>query len=136
MEIKTENPDIAEQNNIKSNLHEDNINIKSNHVKNLTGSEKSEHFTFSNKDVRLNFIRKVYLILSCQLIFTTIFVSIVYNSIVLSSFVSESIWLAILSLIVYLVCIILISCVDYAARTVPLNYILLSLLTLSMSYIV
>lgn len=132
MEVKTEKQFPGIENNMKSGLNEENKVPKFN--ENI--SKGPENFTFSNKDVRLNFIRKVYLILSCQLIFTTIFVTIVYNSPALSIFITESVWLMIIFLILYITTVILISCVDYAARTVPLNYFLLSVLTLSMSYIV
>ena len=96
-------------------------------------SDESE-FKFSSPNIRLNFIRKVYLILSAQLIFTA--GSITYtatneNSVV---FFKNSIGLLNVSLVVYLICTYSLFCYRSVARSVPINYILLAICTMAMSF--
>lgn len=93
----------------------------------------NEHW---NQKVRIGFIRKVYGILLVQLTFTFLLTLISVASPSFSQFQISSpgfFWLAIIGSIVFT---ILIFCFRKLARTVPINYILLSGFTLCEAYLV
>lgn len=85
---------------------------------------------------RLGFIRKVYLILMTQLCITAIGVTISVQIPSFKTFFNDNIVTYFISLIMYVVTVILLGCYKSIARKVPLNYNLLLLLTLSMTYMV
>jgi FtsH-binding integral membrane protein len=98
---------------------------------------------FEGYNPRLGFVRKVYGIISCQLLVTTIFTILCQGP--LRPYLydpnnptghSGAFALYILALVVYLITAIAIGCYPKVARSVPTNYILLSLLTVAISYIV
>lgn len=88
-------------------------------------------------DLRKGFIRKVYGVLFCQLAVTFIFIT--FGTLVVSQSTLENLLsyyaLSIIAGIVLFVVTILLCCVKSLARTVPINYILLSIFTLCESYL-
>jgi len=98
-------------------------------MRNSRGSTASEGtpLTFQNvKDaeveLRLGFVRKVYGILSAQLILTVAIAAPVSQA---ETFVRDNQWLLWTSLAVTLITICAMSCCDSLARSFPTNYILL-----------
>jgi len=93
---------------------------------------------FQNKhqyNERLMFIRKVYGILSAQLLFTVLFNIIPMTSSAFRDWMFNNFWLAIVFGFLYLsTAITLICCSDFAKK-VPQNYIFLGIFTLSLSYL-
>ena len=88
-------------------------------------------------DTRIGFIRKVLGILSVQLIFTAVGCSMVLNDQYgAKMFFDRNPGLAILAAVGYLVTLYALGCYRSVARAVPTNYILLSIFTLCMTYIV
>ena len=98
--------------------------------------DESQIFSLKDTSARLQFIRKVYTILSVQLIITSVFVSFSKIFASYKNFLVFHAWLLIPAFIIYMACMYSIVYSKTCARKVPLNFILLSLLTLSMSYIV
>jgi FtsH-binding integral membrane protein len=86
--------------------------------------------------IRLGFIRKVYGILSMQMLLTTLMCVLSIASPKYAAFQLTNPWLLYLCLGVTLVITILLCCFRDLARRVPTNYILLSLFTLCEAYIV
>jgi len=90
-----------------------------------------------DKNLQLGFIRKVYGILATQLIATALMVgafTIFRSKIHEHFFVVYPIY--IICLVVYIVSLITLACCRGVARTVPTNYIILAMLTLSMGFMV
>lgn len=87
------------------------------------------------KDCRLGFIRKVTGILTCQLLFTVLTVLTVYLSKSITDFLLENFWIIYLCLGFYITISIVLICFKSISRTVPTNYILLSIFTISLSLI-
>ena len=90
---------------------------------------------FDNPSVRSNFIRKVYLILCTQLVFTSASVTYVASNPNSAEFYQTNTYLLIIAVVVYLVTLYSLFCVRSLARKVPINYILLTLFTFAMSFI-
>jgi FtsH-binding integral membrane protein len=86
--------------------------------------------------IRLGFIRKVYGILSAQMLLTTFmcFLSMFSNSFL--RFQIENIWLIYIAMICTLILPCLIFCYEDLFRKVPTNYVILGVFTLFESYIV
>lgn len=95
----------------------------------FNGREKLE------AELRLGFIRKVFGIITVQLVITTIIVMSVYLSSALLIFLAENSWLIYMFLTFYLVTSFLILCCKSIAREVPGNYICLFICTVSLSFI-
>ena len=87
-------------------------------------------------NIRLGFIRKVYGILSVQLLFTSIFTLCCMYSDSLKKFFITQIGLFYLFFFLEIVLSIIILCCKGISRQVPLNYILLAVFTFAESYIV
>lgn len=92
---------------------------------------------------RLGFVRKVYGIISCQLLFTVIWTTVCHRLLINYLLQQDKrpidqlgLKLYFLALLVYLISSLIISYVPKVARKVPINYFLLSLLTVSISYLV
>jgi FtsH-binding integral membrane protein len=85
--------------------------------------------------MRLGFIRKVYGILSVQMAITAFFVMICFLDSV-AAFVLNSPWLYFMNLIIVFVVLIILACSRELARRVPTNYILLTIWTISFSYMI
>ena len=91
-------------------------------------------YELENKDDRLGFIRKVYLILTTQLLITTVFVlfSVFVDS--YRDFVEDNFWVFITCFISTIIVICLLFFVPGLHKRVPYNYALLFLFTLLESY--
>ncbi|XP_024123853.1 protein lifeguard 1 [Oryzias melastigma] len=89
-----------------------------------------------NKSIRRAFIRKVFLVLTAQLMVTFGFVAIFTFVEEVKVFVKENIWTYIVSYVIFLVSVFAISCCGSLRRKHPWNLVALSILTLSMSYMV
>ena len=79
--------------------------------------------------MQVGFIRKVYSILSAQLLFTAAVCSYFCFSPAPSLWVRNNPWVLILSLIISIACMYALGCYRSISRSVPLNYILLFLFT-------
>jgi FtsH-binding integral membrane protein len=86
--------------------------------------------------VRLRFIRKVYLILACQLLLTAAFVALSTFNMAYVSFIRQNMWLFWVCLVVNIVLLYVLVYVRAASRRVPLNFGLLGLFTLTEAYMV
>jgi len=82
----------------------------------------------SSKEIRLQFVRKVYTILTAQLVATTLFSGFYMMHDATKHWVQTNQWLVFVSLISSIGLLFLLA---WKSRSVPLNYILLSLFTLS-----
>lgn len=93
-------------------------------------------FGLDNKTIRRAFIRKVYLVLTAQLMVTCGFVAIFTFVQEVKAFVQVNTWTYFLSYGVFFVTICVITCCGNVRRRHPWNLVALSILTLSMSYMV
>ncbi|XP_069771089.1 protein lifeguard 1-like [Narcine bancroftii] len=91
---------------------------------------------FEDKNIRRAFIRKVYMVLTVQLLVTFAFVCICTFVSDAKKFVRRTPWLYYASYGVFFVSLIALSCCGEFRRKHPWNLIALSILTLSMSYMV
>ncbi|XP_076010010.1 glutamate receptor, ionotropic, N-methyl D-aspartate-associated protein 1b (glutamate binding) [Genypterus blacodes] len=89
-----------------------------------------------NKSVRRAFIRKVFLVLTAQLTVTFAFVAIFTFVEDVKTFVQRHVWTYYVSYAVFFVSVIVLSCCGEFRRKHPWNLIALSILTLSLSYMV
>jgi FtsH-binding integral membrane protein len=90
----------------------------------------------TNLQIRLGFIRKVYCILSMQLLLTTFMCMLSIGVKSFAIFQMTNIGLMLVALIFSIVLVIALTCFPSIARTVPTNYILLTLFTLCEGYLV
>ena len=86
--------------------------------------------------VRLNFIRKVYTILSVQLVSTAALVAAACFVDAFARFMHEHKWLFWVCLVVNLIVFYVLVYVRAACRRVPLNFVLLAVFTLTQAYMV
>ncbi|XP_019741999.1 glutamate receptor, ionotropic, N-methyl D-aspartate-associated protein 1b (glutamate binding) [Hippocampus comes] len=93
-------------------------------------------FGLDNKTIRRAFIRKVFLVLTAQLVVTFSFVVLFISVDEIKLFAKENIWAYIVSYVTFFVCMCAISCCGNLRRQHPWNLIALSILTLSISYMV
>ena len=84
----------------------------------------------------MNFIRKVYIILSLQLLTTTMFVAAGCFSAGYRMFIKQNMWLMWVCLIISIIIFYVIIYVRSASRKVPLNFLILLIFTLAESYLV
>ena len=94
------------------------------------------NFAFTERSLRLGFIRKVYGILSAQLLVTFGFVTLCVLEKNIQRFVQDNIWVMLVCWGVIFTTVILLAFCRNVARTSPGNYVILSLLTLAMSWAV
>lgn len=87
-------------------------------------------------NLRIGFIRKVYGILTAQLLFTVLICIIPMTSESFRDFQREQYWLLIVFAILPLFCSIALVCFRNVAKQVPYNYILLFAFTVAEAYIV
>ncbi|XP_066983581.1 protein lifeguard 1-like [Macrobrachium rosenbergii] len=85
---------------------------------------------FSDKSIRMGFIRKVYMILMAQLTVTFGFVAVFTLSESVKSFVFNNVAIFYVALAGTLVCIIALSCCGNLRRKTPHNYIFLGIFTI------
>ncbi|XP_077382910.1 glutamate receptor, ionotropic, N-methyl D-aspartate-associated protein 1b (glutamate binding) [Festucalex cinctus] len=93
-------------------------------------------FGLDNKTIRRAFIRKVFLVLTAQLAVTFSFVMVFTFVDEIKAYARENIWPYIVSYVTFFVSMCAISCCGNLRRKHPWNLIALSILTLSMSYMV
>jgi len=104
----------------------------------LDGDNKSDdfnygyNFEFSEKSIRLAFIRKVYGILLAQLVITFGFVAAFVYITPLREYCADPAnqWIWILALVMTFVCLIPLACCPGVRRTFPTNFIFLFLFTI------
>jgi FtsH-binding integral membrane protein len=102
--------------------------------------------TFENEDIKISnnisssirqgFIRKVYGILSIQLLITTIFSLITMNYISLQKFMLNHIGISYLMIVITIILPFIIICCNDIMNKIPQNYIILFLFTFAESYLV
>ncbi|CAH8846384.1 unnamed protein product [Trichobilharzia szidati] len=100
-------------------------------------SNRTEPFTslqYSEKSVRHAFIRKVYLILTAQLLVTSTFICTFLFSYRVKYWVARNSWFYYLSYAVFLCTYIALVCCPSVRRRYPGNIIALSIFTLAFSY--
>ncbi|XP_020492838.1 glutamate receptor, ionotropic, N-methyl D-aspartate-associated protein 1b (glutamate binding) isoform X1 [Labrus bergylta] len=93
-------------------------------------------FGLDNKSIRRAFIRKVFLVLTAQLMVTFAFVAVFTFVDQVKVFVQVNTWTYLVSYGIFFVSVCVISCCGSVRRRHPWNLIALSVLTLSMSYMV
>ncbi|CAN9514296.1 unnamed protein product [Ophioblennius macclurei] len=93
-------------------------------------------FGLDNKSIRRAFIRKVFLVLAAQLTVTFAFVAVFTFVDEVKAFVAVNVWTYLVSYAVFFVSVCVITCCGSVRRQHPWNLIALSILTLSMSYMV
>lgn len=106
------------------------------HDDHANAQENLDTFSFSNKSVRLGFIKKVYLILSAQLLVTFLVVLASFLSTPFRDFQAQTTWLMIVAAVLTFIIIIVLGCFPSVSRKVPINYILLFAFTLGEAYII
>ncbi|RWS17296.1 lifeguard-like protein [Dinothrombium tinctorium] len=89
---------------------------------------------FEDKAIRLGFIRKVYGILSVQLLVTFSFVIVPSVSDVVKDFVKANHWMIITAAVLGFATLITLACCEYH-RTFPINLICLGIFTLTQSFL-
>jgi len=97
---------------------------------------QADKFHFEDPVDRMNFIRKVYIILSCQLVFTALMVAWIMHFPVAQSWILENWWMFFPVLFVLIGTEFAMICSRKLARKVPINYILLFLFTVCETYFV
>uniref|UniRef100_A0A3P8NNA9 Glutamate receptor, ionotropic, N-methyl D-aspartate-associated protein 1b (glutamate binding) n=1 Tax=Astatotilapia calliptera TaxID=8154 RepID=A0A3P8NNA9_ASTCA len=115
-----------------------NENIAVFHNEDPPAFHENQEFDFGldNKTIRRAFIRKVFLVLTAQLMVTFAFVAVFTFVEQVKVFVAANMWTYLVSYIVFFVSICVISCCGNVRRRHPWNLVALSILTLSMSYMV
>lgn len=97
--------------------------------------EEGPVFSLKDTNTRLNFVRKVYTILACQLAFTAALCSVSVFYAGYLTFIRLNVWLVIPSSIIMLIIFYTLLYSKTCARTVPTNYILLSVFTVCFAFI-
>ncbi|XP_070700864.1 protein lifeguard 1 [Pempheris klunzingeri] len=92
--------------------------------------------SFDDKTVRRGFVRKVFSILTLQLLFTFSVVCVFTFSIVVKEAVQTNLWAYLSSFIIFIVVAIALSCCQSFSRRHPWNIVGLVVVTLSLSYMV
>ncbi|ESO03365.1 hypothetical protein HELRODRAFT_192009, partial [Helobdella robusta] len=92
--------------------------------------------SFSDKAVRRAFIRKVYLIVTCQLLFTLLFVILFSSLDPIKKFLRTYSWVYYIAYAIFFVTYIVLVCVKTARRKVPWNFVCLSVFTAAFTYMV
>jgi FtsH-binding integral membrane protein len=89
----------------------------------------------NQNDPRVKFITKVYMILTIQTFLYTFLsiISIMYDGI--NQFQINNTWIFILSLLVFISCLIISKCYDNIFHNTPLSYFLLLFFTIALSYL-
>ncbi|XP_061463218.1 protein lifeguard 1 isoform X2 [Rhineura floridana] len=91
---------------------------------------------WDDKSIRQAFIRKVFLVLTVQLCVTFAFVAIFTFVKGVKGFVRRNVWTYYVSYVVFFISLIVLSCCGEFRRKHPWNLVAMSILTLSLSYMV
>ncbi|XP_070774586.1 protein lifeguard 1 [Enoplosus armatus] len=92
--------------------------------------------SFDDKTVRRAFVRKVFSILTLQLLFTFSVVCVFTFSSVVKEAVQTNLWVYLSSFIIFLVVAVALNCCKSFSRRHPWNIVGLAVVTLSLSYMV
>ncbi len=92
-------------------------------------------FKFNSPNVRLGFIRKVYMILAAQLSLTAAFIGLSVASQAYRDFQTNEKWLIGICAIVVMITLYSLVCYRSVSRSFPINYVFLLLFTLSEAYL-
>jgi len=95
---------------------------------------EAKGFEFNDQAIRKGFIRKVFSILTVQLLVTIGFVCLFIFHRPTQLFVIEHFWLWIVSVVILFVTMIILACCESVRRKTPANFILLGVFTLAMSF--
>ncbi|XP_044001570.1 protein lifeguard 1-like [Aphidius gifuensis] len=98
--------------------------------------DEAKGFDFSEKSIRLGFIRKVYSLLMSQLLLTFGIVAFIFFHPATNSFVKSNRWLFWVAFVVGFVTLICMVCCSTVARKTPMNYIFLFIFTGAESFLV
>lgn len=90
--------------------------------------------SFLDLQIRHFFIKKVFFILSVQLLITTCFISLVMFHKPTRKFVKTSLGMSYIMLAMWIITYVTLMCCEATRRIFPLNFILLFLFTIAMSY--
>jgi len=103
---------------------------------NPTAAENEETFgkSFSNKNIRHAFIKKVYLILTVQLSITVGIICLFLFCLPVKYWVQATPWFYYASYIVFVVTYLVLACIPALRRKHPWNFIFLAIFTLALSY--
>jgi FtsH-binding integral membrane protein len=102
-----------------------------------TRTQQAKSYDSSLKEsIRVNFVRKVFSIVSVQLLLTAAFIFLSMNSKALQSFQRAHPGLVSLSFVVSLITSLALALSDSLSRKVPINYALLATFTFAESYLV
>ncbi|KAG7220864.1 hypothetical protein INR49_031316 [Caranx melampygus] len=99
-------------------------------------AEATESNPSDEKTVRRAFVRKVFCILTVQLLFTFTVVCVFTFSSVVKKAVQDNLWVYISSFIIFAVVAITLSCCESFSRRHPWNIVGLAMITLTLSYVV
>ena len=97
--------------------------------------DRGDTFSFDETSVRHGFIRKVYAILSVQLLITLSFIALFVFVDPLAEYARDNIWMFIVALILTFVILIALACFENLRRQTPTNFILLIVFTLCESFL-
>lgn len=95
-----------------------------------------KNFSFNEASVRRGFLRKVYLILMAQLLFTFGVVALFVFHKPTSEFANKNSGLVLAACLITLVVVIAMACCESARRSFPTNFICLSIFTAAESFLV
>ncbi|KYQ60001.1 Fas apoptotic inhibitory molecule 2 [Trachymyrmex zeteki] len=111
--------------------------VRDQRRRNMLPQEEADEFIGDFKDIiiRRSFVRKVFCLLTMQLIFTIFVISIFLFWDEAQKFMIVYWYLWIVAMVVFIVAYCTVSCSVHARRTAPFNYICLILLTMGMSYL-
>ncbi|KAL3836349.1 hypothetical protein ACJMK2_021872 [Sinanodonta woodiana] len=98
-------------------------------------ANSGQQFLFSEKSIRLGFIRKVYSILLCQLMVTCAFMTIFLYVDEVKEYSRKNIWLWVVAFVLTFITLIAMACCENVRRQFPMNLIFLSIFTLCESYL-
>lgn len=133
---------MATQNNPRypvlppSELYNVNSQPQQQYENNFNGSTPADLESKLSQTNRIGFIRKVYSILTVQLLITAIFTSICLASVGMQEFMVRNPSLMGICIVVYMISMYTLVCYPKVSRAVPWNYLLLFLFTAAMSYLV
>ncbi|XP_057713751.1 protein lifeguard 1 [Corythoichthys intestinalis] len=96
----------------------------------------AETSAFDDKTVRRAFVRKVFSILTLQLVFTFSVVCVFTFSPVVKRVVQKNIWIYVSSFLIFAIVSIALNCAKSLRRKHPWNLIGLAIVTISLSYVV
>lgn len=130
------NPDMSNPGNYDINNNNNNNYNHGNHRnRNSNRNNFSGVLTGKEDFLRSGFVKKVYGILTVQLLITSVFIILSATSESYNKFLRENPGLLVLSIILYFVCAMVIICCRKVARSVPTNYILLFIVTIAFAYL-